>query len=81
MTHVIKKSKGPFLYRVVSSLLNCTKSCTHYSSLSCVNEYLAIDSGGYSSEQPSCINCGVAECLPEKLRWHLIEQVSKGSNV
>ena len=30
----------------------------HYSSsLSCINEYLAIDTGGYVYEQPSCINC------------------------
>ena len=27
------------------------------SSLSCINEYLAIDSGGYVYEQPSRINC------------------------
>ena len=29
------------------------------SSLSCTNEYLAIDSGGYVYEQPSRINCSV----------------------
>ena len=29
------------------------------SSLSCINEYLAIDSGGYAYEQPSHIHCGV----------------------
>ena len=29
------------------------------SSLSCINEYLAIDSGGYVYEQPSCINCSI----------------------
>ena len=27
------------------------------SSLSCINENLAIDTGGYVYEQPSCINC------------------------
>ena len=32
----------------------------HYSnSLSCINENLAIDSGGYVYEQPSCINCSI----------------------
>ena len=39
----------------------------HYpSSHSCMNEYLAIDSGGYV--QPMRINCSMAGCFPEKLR-------------
>ena len=29
------------------------------SALSSINEYLAIDSGGYVYEQPSCINCSI----------------------
>ena len=29
------------------------------SSLSCINEHLAINSGGYVYEQPSCINCSI----------------------
>ena len=29
------------------------------SSRSCINEYLAIDSGGYVYEQPSRINCSI----------------------
>ena len=29
------------------------------SSLSCINEYLAVDSGGYVYEQPSRINCSI----------------------
>ena len=29
------------------------------SSLSCVNEYLALDSGGYVYAQPSRINCSI----------------------
>ena len=29
------------------------------SSLSSINEYLAIDSGGYVFEQPSCMNCSI----------------------
>ena len=29
------------------------------SSLSCINEYLAIDSGGYVYEQPPRINCSI----------------------
>ena len=29
------------------------------SSLSCINEYLAIDSGGYVYKQPSRINCSI----------------------
>ena len=35
------------------STLHCS------SSLSCINEYLAIDSGGYVYEQPSRINCSI----------------------
>ena len=30
-----------------------------------MNEYLAIDNGGYLYEQPSGINCSVARCFPE----------------
>ena len=33
--------------------LHCSRS------LSCINEYLAIDSGGYVYEQPSRINCSI----------------------
>ena len=29
------------------------------SSLSCIDEYLTIDSGGYVHEQPSRINCSI----------------------
>ena len=29
------------------------------SSISCINEYLAIDRGGYVYEQPSRINCSI----------------------
>ena len=35
------------------STLHCS------SSLSCINEYLAIDSSGYVYEQPSCIYCSI----------------------
>ena len=51
------------------------------SSLSCINEYLAIDSGGYLYDQPSRINYSMAGCFPEKPRWCLIEQVCQGSKV
>ena len=34
-----------------------TVHCT--SSLSCINEYMAIDSGGYVYEQPSPITCSI----------------------
>ena len=33
--------------------------CACLSSLSCINEYLAIASGGYVYEQPSRINCSI----------------------
>ena len=33
--------------------LHCSRT------LRCINEYLAIDSGGYVYEQPSCINCSI----------------------
>ena len=44
---------------VVLKPLACffTQSCS--SSISCMNEYLAIDSGGYVYEQPSHINCSI----------------------
>ena len=48
------------------------------SSLSYMNEYLAIDSGVYLYEQPSRFNCSMAGWVPEKLRRCLIEQVCQG---
>ena len=52
---------------VVSTVKGCTNS------LSFMNEYLAVDSGGYLYEQPSRIYCSMAGCFSEKLRWCLIE--------
>ena len=46
-----------------------------------MSEYLAKDSGGYLYEQPSRINCSMAECFLEKLRQCLIEQIGHGSKV
>ena len=46
-----------------------------------MNEYLAIESGGYLNKQPSRINYSMAGCFPEKLKWFLIEQVCQGSKV
>ena len=44
------------------------------SSLSCINEYLAIDSGDYVYEQPSRINCSMwLDASQRSLRWYLIE--------
>ena len=37
------------------------------SSLSCINEYLAIDSGGYVYEQSSCINCSIWLDVPREV--------------
>ena len=34
-----------------------------------MNEYMAIDSGGYLYEQPSCINYNIGGYLTEKFRW------------
>ena len=48
------------------------------SSLSSMNKYMAIDSGGSVSEWSSCINCSMAECLPKKSIWYMNEQVSQG---
>ena len=54
----------------------------HYSSsLSYINEYPAIDSGGYVYEQSSRTNCSMTGCFPEKPRWCLIEQVCQGNKV
>ena len=49
-----------------------------HSSLSCINEYLAIQSGGYVNEEPSRSNSSVAEYFPKKLRWPWNEQVCQG---
>ena len=49
-------------------------------SLSCTNEHLAIDNGGYLYKKP-LINCSVAGWFPEKPRSCLIEQVCQGSKV
>ena len=52
------------------------------SSLSCINEYLAINNGGNVYEQPSRINCSIwLDGIPEKPRWCLSEQVCQGSKV
>ena len=42
-------------------------------SLSCVNEYLAIDSGGYLYKQPSRNKYSMAGCFLEQLTRRLIE--------
>ena len=44
-----------------------TQHCS--SSLSCMKDCMAIDSGVYVYEQPSRLNCCVADCFPAKLRW------------
>ena len=38
-----------------------------------MNEHLALDSGSYLYEQPTCINCSVVGSFPEKLTWCLME--------
>ena len=43
------------------------------SSLSCINEYLAIDSGGYVCEQPSRINCSI--WLDASLIQHVLDSI------
>ena len=49
-----------------------------HSSLSCINEYLATDRGGYWNEYSLCSNCGVAESFAGKLKWPWNEQVCLG---
>ena len=41
------------------------------SSPSCMNEYLAVDNGGFlcASRFLQCINCSMAGCFPEKQGW------------
>ena len=41
-------------------------STRRHSSISCINEHMAIDSGGNVSELSSCSNCSVAEWFPGK---------------
>ena len=47
------KSCAAFLKPCANVTLHCS------SSLSCINEYMAIDSGGYLYEQPLHINCSI----------------------
>ena len=50
----------------------------HPSPLSCVNVYLAIDSGGNMSEYYSCSNCCMIEYFPEKSSSCWGEQIYQG---
>ena len=43
-------------------------------SLSCINEYLAIGSGGYVNEYSLLSNCSLADCFPQKSRWRWNER-------
>ena len=55
------------LAAILKLSISFTPQC--HSSLSCINEYLATDSGGYVTEQSSYSNYSVTECFPEKSRW------------
>ena len=55
---------NPLMVKHWASYFNLHRS----SSLSCVNEYLAIDSGGYVHEQPSCINCSLLRDASQRSR-------------
>ena len=61
--------------------LNIFALSTRPSSPRCINEYLAIDSIGISSEQFPPSNCSVAECFPEKSNWYRNEQVCQGWSI
>ena len=50
---------------LISVLLNLLQSLSLYSSPSIMNEYLAIDSGGYLCINSMCTNCSVAESFPQ----------------
>ena len=47
----------------------CSFSPRRPSSLSCINGYLDIDSGGNGSEYYWRSNCSMAELFPEKASW------------
>ena len=51
------------------------------SSISCINEYLAIDGGGNMSENSSCLIAAWLECFPEKSSWCRNEQVCQGGEM
>ena len=53
--------------RLEAWAISFTPRCLN--SLRCINEYLAIDSGGYVIEYYSRSNCSVAECFPDKSSW------------
>ena len=64
-------------FKSYAAASNLGQVILHFSSsLSCMNEYLAIDSGGYLCSN-ALITC-MARCFPEKPRWYSIEQVCQG---
>ena len=49
-----------------------------YLSANCVNEYMAIDSGGNVSDLALACNCCLARILPGEAGWCRNEQVCQG---
>ena len=61
-----KRTRVPVLWCCVKPS-TCFFTRHWSSSLSCMNEYLAVDSGGYLYKQPSRITYIIAGCFSEKL--------------
>ena len=59
-------SNAPFA--TVSNFRTCSFSPQRPSSLSCINEYLAIDGGGNVSDLAFARNCCVASMLPREVK-------------
>ena len=55
--------------RILCSWASFLHYTVHSSSLSYMNEFMAIDSGGYSCKQLSRINYSVPGCFPEETMW------------
>ena len=53
--------------RFEASAISFTPRCLSVSS--CINKYLAIDSGGYMNEESSRNNCCEARCFPHMSNW------------
>lgn len=64
------------VFSVETFTISFTPSCL--SSWSCINEYHAIDNGGYVNIHYSRSNCSVIQSFPEKLSWRWNEQVYQG---
>ena len=69
------------LPRLIVVNINTVQRAWWRCSLSCINAYLAVDSGDYVNEYFTRSNCNVAEFFPEKSSWHWNKQICQWASV